>query len=489
MTDAPRTAAAYIRVSTDEQVEQSPESQLVEIRKYAAQHGMILPDDQIYMDEGISGKRTENRPAFLRMIGAAKENPAPFDVILLWKFSRFARNQEESIVYKALLRKQCGVDVISVSEQLPDGPFASLIERIIEWFDEFYSIRLAQEVKRSMTVKAQKGELQATPPFGYRARIRHGEKTVLEPVPEEAVLVQEIFRRFVAGEGYYRIARWLNTQGITTHRGRPFENRTIEYIIRNPVYIGKLRWTPSGRVRRKYDPDETIVADAAHEPLVSCETFEAAQKQVALIKAAWGYKAKPSGVLNDWLSGAVRCADCGATLIFSHPHYFKCANYAKGRCRSSQHITAEALHAAVLQRMREDVQSSSLQYSVTQDSRTETGELPRLRAKLADLERRDGRLLDAYLGGAVDLQQFTGAKAALNSSREEVLARIAELEAQQAQKAESANLAERIWRTIDTLSSPTSTMEEKNVALRTVTESIIFDKSQMTLDIHYRVLL
>ena len=186
-----RTAAAYIRVSTDEQADQSPESQLIEIRKYAAANNILLPDDLIFMDEGISGKRSENRPAFQRMIGEAKEDPPPFDVILLWKFSRFARNQEESIVYKALLRKQCGVDVVSVSEPLPGGPFASLIERIIEWFDEFYSIRLSQEVKRTMKVKAERGELQSTPSFGYRVHMEPGQKSVLEVVPEEARKIQE----------------------------------------------------------------------------------------------------------------------------------------------------------------------------------------------------------------------------------------------------------------------------------------------------------
>lgn len=139
----------------------------------------------------ISGKRSENRPAFQRIIGEAKENPPPFDVILLWKFSRFARNQEESIVYKALLRKQYGVDVISVSEPLSGGPFASLIERIIEWFDEFYSIRLSQEVKRTMKVKAERGELQSTPSFGYRVHMEPGQKSVLEVVPEEARKIQE----------------------------------------------------------------------------------------------------------------------------------------------------------------------------------------------------------------------------------------------------------------------------------------------------------
>ena len=65
------------------------------------------------------------------MIGLAKGSDHPVDCILVWKFSRFARNQEESIVYKSLLKKQHNVDVISISEPLADGPFGSLIERII----------------------------------------------------------------------------------------------------------------------------------------------------------------------------------------------------------------------------------------------------------------------------------------------------------------------------------------------------------------------
>ena len=87
-----KTAAAYIRVSTDDQIEYSPDSQLKALRDYAKRNDMILPEEFIYIDEGISGRTTSKRPAFNRMIGTAKSKPKPFDVILLWKFSRFARN-------------------------------------------------------------------------------------------------------------------------------------------------------------------------------------------------------------------------------------------------------------------------------------------------------------------------------------------------------------------------------------------------------------
>ena len=142
-----RFAAAYIRVSTDDQDELSPESQLDEIRKYAKREGIILLEDCIYIEEPISGRKAKNRPKFQEMIARAKESDCPFSVILLWKFARFARNQEESIFYKSILRSKCKVDVVSITEPLIAGPFGKLIERIIEWMDEFYSIRLSQEVK------------------------------------------------------------------------------------------------------------------------------------------------------------------------------------------------------------------------------------------------------------------------------------------------------------------------------------------------------
>lgn len=90
----PCFCAAYIRVSTDDQAELSPETQLEEIRKYAQREGIILLQEQIYIDSGISGKKAERRPEFMRMIATAKEKDCPFSVILLWKYSRFARNQE-----------------------------------------------------------------------------------------------------------------------------------------------------------------------------------------------------------------------------------------------------------------------------------------------------------------------------------------------------------------------------------------------------------
>ena len=127
--------ALYIRVSTHEQDELSPDAQKRLLLDYAKSNGIVVQKDAVFV-ESVSGRNVKKRKEFQRMIAQAKSPEHPYDVILVWKFSRFARNQEESIVYKSMLKKD-RVDVISVSEPVIDGPFGSLIERIIEWMDEY----------------------------------------------------------------------------------------------------------------------------------------------------------------------------------------------------------------------------------------------------------------------------------------------------------------------------------------------------------------
>ena len=122
MNELLNIGAAYVRVSDERQDEYSPDSQLKRIRDYAAKEGYLIPDEYVFYDDGISGRSVNKRDEFKRMIGTAIDKSHPFDKIYVWKFSRFARNQEVAITYKSLLAKH-KVAVISVSEALPDGAF------------------------------------------------------------------------------------------------------------------------------------------------------------------------------------------------------------------------------------------------------------------------------------------------------------------------------------------------------------------------------
>ena len=129
MIDTVKTAAAYIRVSTDDQTEYSPAAQLRELREYAADHRLLLDERYIYADEGISGRKAEKRPGFMKMISDARSKEHPFDVILVHKFDRFARSREDSVVYKAML-KRAGVEVVSIREPISEGNYAGVMEAI-----------------------------------------------------------------------------------------------------------------------------------------------------------------------------------------------------------------------------------------------------------------------------------------------------------------------------------------------------------------------
>lgn len=480
-----KIAAAYIRVSTDDQVEYSPEAQLVEIRKYAVAHGYLLPEQYIFMDEGISGRKTAKRDAFNEMIGTAKLKPKPFDAILLWKFSRFARNREDSVVYKSMLRKQLGIDVISISEPVGDDKMSVIIEAMIEAMDEYYSINLAEEVRRGMSEKARRGELQSSPPFGYTVK-----DNLLIPLPPEDEQIREIFRRYLAGEGFYQIAKWANAQGMRTHRGGKFENRTVEYILRNPVYIGKLRWNPTGKTRRDFDNKNIILADSRHEPLVSLADWEQVQNKIRQQKALLPYKARPNFARKDWLAGIVRCASCGGTLIFSKPHYFKCNNYVRGRCSTSQHTPVETLHTVVLDRLRQDADPmADITYNTVRRVTPRTSERKTLEQKLAQVQRKRSRLQEAFLAGADTVEEYTAMKKILAEEETQLRVQLEGLQPEGKTIDMTDTLRHRILRTVQSLESPSVSMEEKYDSLNTLVEYCTYDRSTGKLSITYRVIV
>ena len=268
--------AAYIRVSTENQDEYSPDAQKRLILDYAKKNDIIINKEHIFEDIGISGTKADKREAFQSMVALAKSKEHPIDTILVWKFSRFARNQEESILYKSLL-KRSGVSVVSVSEPIIDGPFGTLIERILEWMDEYYSIRLSSEVKRGMMQKALAGGYNNKIPFGY-VMDNNG---IPVPEPEQSEIVQFIYDQYVnQNESISNITLILNNAGYRTAKKNKFERRIVHYILENPFYIGKIRWNYAPRARGKRKDGEVIIRDGKHIPIISQDIFDKAQRKI-----------------------------------------------------------------------------------------------------------------------------------------------------------------------------------------------------------------
>lgn len=268
-------AAVYIRVSTEDQIEYSPSSQLHRIEEYARQRQISIRPDNIFLDEGISGRNAQKRPAFMNMIQKAQQKPRPFDLILVWKFSRFARSRQDSIFYKSMLRKECGIDVISITEQLSSDPTSILIEALLEAMDEYYSINLAQEVRRGMQEKFHQGGVVSIPPFGYC--VQDGEYAV---DIKKADIVRSIFMYYLQGKTCRQIAALINEMEIPTNRGNKWEGRTIEYILSNPFYTGKLRRRCKGENKndRFYRNEDVEIVQGQHQAIIPDTVFNKVQE-------------------------------------------------------------------------------------------------------------------------------------------------------------------------------------------------------------------
>lgn len=480
-----KIAAAYIRVSDYRQEEYSPISQLKLIRDYAKQHGYILPDEFIFQDDGISAKTAAKRPQFNAMIAHAKDKSHPFDAILVWKFSRFARNQEESIVYKSLLKKN-NVEVISISEPVTEGPFGGLIERIIEFFDEFYLIRLSGEVKRGMTEKVSRGEPICAPAFGYDIKEKHYYPNA------DAPIVREVFESYAGGEGMRHIAQRLAGRGVRTRFGNPPDNRWIEYMLHNPVYIGKIRWCTDGRAasRRDYDNPKMLTVDGKHEAIVDLQLFDTVQAMMAETKRRYGKFQRSEQPADFMLKGLLRCSSCGATLVRSvrkkgaPPDRFslQCHNYARGTCHTSHSITVQSANAGVINALEECIRTDD--FNITVKSASHDGAASDYNGLISDAERKLSRVRAAYENGVDTLEEYTRSKRAI----------LAEIESyrreQAAEAARAVNIdrdafRSRIQEVLNFIKDDSNTEKSKNEMLRSIIDKIIYNKASGALSVFF----
>lgn len=473
--------AAYIRVSTDDQLDLSPDSQLDEIKKYAAANDIVLSPDYIFMEqEGRSGKKAENRPEFQRMISTAKVKPKPFDCILVWKFSRFARNQDESTFYKGMLRKKLGIDVVSVSEPIMEGMYGRLIEMIIEWQDEFYSYNLGVEVKRGMTKKAELKGYQIVPCLGYAA-VGNGKPFVI--VEDEYKIVEDIFRMY-ALENLDRtaIARRLNAQGKKAKRGNPFEQRTITRILTNPFYNGTVSWNG-------------ISFQGSHETRQSVTgLYDICQER--LKQEFRPVKRRSISTCRHWLSGLLKCSVCGATMSYngggkSRPDaVFACWKYAKGLHKESCSVTVAKAERVVIRSLEKILETGNFEYDriPRPASEQDSSQKAAIEVKLERLALKEERIRSAYENGIDSLEEYKTRKEQLVKERAELEAELASLEPADCSPAPSLEeLLERVKTVHDLLCSPDVDFETKGTALRSILKFIVFDRKADRFEFHYYI--
>ncbi len=434
--------ALYARVSSERQdIDLSITAQLKALRDHALRNGHEVVKE--YVDEAESG-RSIDRPAFKEMIATVHQKSSSFQAILVWKLSRFARNREDSIVYKSLLRRH-GVQLISINEPLEDTPSGRLLEGVIEVIDEFYSTNLAQDVVRGQRENAERGFSNGgKPPYGYvHVKVKDGPKvrTKFDIDPKTAPIVQRIFRECLSGKGLKAIVRSLNADGLTSRTGKKWGTTSIEKILHNEAYTGTLVW---GR-RTKY-PDQ--VGDSAllqrtedaWPAIVDRITFTQAQ---AKLSSRAPQAIHPRRVDSAYLlSGIIRCGVCGAAMVGqgSSPRYryYMCGNARrKGRevC-SSPNLPSDKIEGLVVDRIKDYILTEEnleelvrlTNEELAQTSSEDRERLGILEGQIADVESRLGKLYDALETGKFKTSDLAPRIRALVQKKEELQQAKADIE-------------------------------------------------------------
>ena len=396
-------AVIYARYSSDSQREESIEGQLRECTAFAEKNGITVL--RHYIDRAVSAK-TDNRPEFQSMIKDSGKKL--FDIIIVWKLDRFARNRYDSARYKAQLKKN-GVKVVSATEVISDGAEGIILESMLEGFAEYYSIDLSEKVVRGTTDNALKCMFNGgTLPMGYM--IDAEQHFQIDPVTAPFIL--EAFKQYDEGATMTEIRDQLNARGMKNTRGNPLTYNSVQHLLKNRRYIGEYKYR------------DVIVPDGI-PAIIPKDLFDRVQERLEKNKKAPAqHKAEDDYLLTTKLfcgyCGAYLCGESGTSRTGIVHHYYKCVSVKKKR--------TECHKKPVRKQWIED-----LVVRETMDMLNDTKAIEAIISTVMDLQERDNENLPLY---EQQLQEANaGIRNLLNAIQQGILTkstkeRLEELEAQ-----------------------------------------------------------
>lgn len=309
----------YARYSSDNQREESIEGQLRECKEYAERNGITILGT--YIDRALSAK-TDNRPEFQHMIKDSAKGL--FDIALVWKLDRFARNRYDSARYKNILKKN-GVKVISARENISEGSEGIILEAMLEGYAEYYSAELSEKVIRGLTDNALKCKYNGgTVPLGYYI----DEQQYYQIDPKTAPVVLEMFTRYSEGSTMQELVNLLNDRGIRSIRGGKITLNIMNHLLKNRRYMGEYSY-------------RDVIKEDGIPAIVPKELFERVQEQLAKNKKA---PARHKAEDDYLLSTKLYCGKCNSFMVgesgTSHTlkvhHYYRCVNTKKKKLCKKQ---------------------------------------------------------------------------------------------------------------------------------------------------------
>lgn len=379
-------AVIYARYSSDNQREESIEGQLRECQAFAESNDMIIVDT--YIDRALSAK-TDNRPDFQRMIKDSASGT--FDIVIVWKLDRFARNRYDSAHYKSVLQKN-GVKVVSATEKISQTSEGILLESLLEGMAEYYSAELAEKVTRGLTENALKCKYNGgTLPIGYTTD--ENQFYIIDPLTAPAVL--DAFKHYADGSTMQEITDELNLKGIRTKKNTPITLNTVTRMLHNRKYIGEYRYsnyvTPNGM--------PTIVPE---------DLFERVQDMMkANKKAPAKHKAEDEYILTTKLfCGKCKClmaGESGTSRTGIVHRYYKCVSVKYHRGCDKKTVRKEWIEDFVISHIMkiifDDDLMDKLADALLEHLNQENTALPILEKQFAEVQKNIDNMLNAIQQG------------------------------------------------------------------------------------------
>lgn len=334
-------AVIYARYSSENQREESIEGQLRDCNAYAEYNGIEVVGT--YIDRAFSAK-TDDRPDFQRMIADAPKKL--FDIVLVWKLDRFARNRYDSAYYKRILKKY-DIRLITAKESIPDGPEGIILEGIIESMAEYYSANLSQNVKRGFRENALKCKWNGGAiPIGYKV-VDHK----LEIDENDAAIVTLAFQLCADGKTAKEVFNYLEDKHIRRSNGKPIAYNSVLYMLSNRTYLGEYRH--SG-----------IVIENGIPAIISQALFEQVQDNIKKHSIAPAAHKEENDYL---LTTHLYCGKCGALMTAytgtsknkTVYHYYICNRARKHTC-DKEKIGKEKIENFVVNKTMEFLQNDEI---------------------------------------------------------------------------------------------------------------------------------
>lgn len=379
-------AVIYARYSSDSQREESIEGQLRECTAFAEKNGMTVL--RHYIDRAYSAK-TDNRPEFQNMIKDSGKKL--FDVVIVWKLDRFARNRYDSARYKAMLKRN-GVKVVSATEVISEGAEGIILEAVLEGYAEYYSADLSEKVIRGMTDNALKAKFTGgTVPIGYL--VNNEQRFEIDPLTAPFIL--EAYKRYDEGYTLKQVRDWLNEKGLKNSLGRPMQFGSVRHLLKNRRYMGELSYR------------DVVIPDGI-PAIVPKDLFDRVQKKMEKNqKAPARHKAEDDYLLTTKLfcgyCGLYMCGESGTSRTMRVHRYYKCVGVKKRKTckkKSARKLWLEDLVVnATMQMVMDDTAIDAIIAKLMELQDKEPTELPHYEQQLREATLGINNLLNAIQQG------------------------------------------------------------------------------------------